>query len=246
MVKFEVDKTAESEFLDEIETVEIEDINIPVPPKELLTDNMSNRKKEKVLKKYQKKLSVQSMTENISRLKEKKNRYLTNQIQLEKEYLAHRPFLLRIKEFFRASRYLRIGLIYHNGAIKWYDRPITKDNSNVRVRSGLYLINKRAMIYTSGRPTFLYFAGNSNPIIFDHDKHDILISSTALYGLFQSKVLGEMFRGMSTGKAIAWSFGIIVAIGIAGMLILSTAGTSLGEIMGKKAGVFLLWKIRRK
>lgn len=221
MVKFDTENTPESSFIDELNTIKIDDI--PIPP-----EQFRDKDKQKLLKKYSKKTRADVLTGNIEKLRKTKEKYLTTQNIIEQEYVYHRSLAQKIKEFFGRKTYIVAGIIYNNTNLKWYRRPVSEDNT-IKIRKTMYILNKQALLHSIGTPVFMYYDNNPNPIKFDSTEFTPVVTSNTLYNMWQSKIVRDIFASGITTKGFILTAGMIIAIGVAAMLIISSTGEQVKE-----------------
>ena len=252
MVDIQVPLPEES-TIDKISDIDLEEFNkiledipkqidsFPEPPKELL-EKMTDKEKLKVEKarsKWATKLQARYNTTRIQKILGLKQAYQKTQSEIEKDFIYKPGFLEKLGQKILGRNYLRIMIIMPTGVLKEFNKPIK--TNYIKVMQGRYVIQLSAMIKFKGKNTLFYHYGNPFPITFDSDKFPYIVSSESLENMFNSNIVGQIFAGLSMGKAMMYTFGMFAGIAtiIAAVLMFGPAA-----IKDSTSPVLLLFSAR--
>ena len=194
-------------------------------------------KNEKEAKAYSKKLWANKTDERIKGLLKFKKNVEKSRREVEEEVLFRPNWISKIKSFLIGSQKVKVYILDSTGNIRRYSKK-PKDQKIV-IKKKTYIIKKNPILYFKGQPSLFYFENNPFPIHFNNDDHTILVNSEALYGMFQTNIVKQLFHQETAMRTYAITFSILFGIGLAGFMIISA-------LKGDSNGIFLLLPITKR
>lgn len=218
----EIKPNDKKEYDDELmKTIEHPTIpNIPIP-------TFKNEKdKEEFYKKlhedYRKKAKTYFWDYRIKRILGIRGKIDDELTDFEKNLVMKKPVFEKIAGALLGRYYMFMGVISKDGDLRIIKVPIRE--AYLKYKKGVYDIDNTNMLRYRGRVMNMYFEGNPHPIKYDSKINTPLVNSESLHGMFQARLVKQLFsEGVST-STMMWSAGIVIAIGMAVVMVIASLG----------------------
>lgn len=220
------------EFDQAIEDISLGVDNIPKPP-----EGMKNKQYEKELVRARKQAKATYFQEYVSKLVGFKQKYDIHKKDFDKSFVFQTSLMERL--MLKKPR-LIVKIITPYGTIKGFSKKVK--GSKVDVMKGTYIIQLKAIVKEKGKPTIYYHEGNPFPVVFDSEKFPYLVSSESLRQMFNANIVSQIFAGLSVGKIIGMTAGVILAIGVA--IFVALLGTK--GMLGGGEQILMLFPLSKK
>lgn len=145
--------------------------------------------------------------------------------------------ILGVMYFFRSTNKIRLKIIQKNHKIG--TKKVKLDVDKAEYKKEIYLVRSDGIYYEKGKPVSYYFSGNPEPIVFDVEKYEVLISPKELYSSFKKNIVQGLFSdgGLTRGQTI--TAGVILALILAGIVAYALIKGNGSEAM------FMLFPLNR-